>query len=409
MITQLYGDCRTQMRAIADKSVHLIVTSPPYYALRSYTGGDEHEIGTEETPEAYIQALVEAAREMKRVLRDDGSLILNLGDTFSANRGYQVPQTKHIEVGNSAKMSAASLGLPPKNKLLIPHRVAIALQNDGWILRQDIPWIKFNGIPESVADRFTTAHEYFFHFTQQEQYWWDAEAAKLPSAKGSCGSTFTNGKTASRTVRPPGQGERNDDSITRNYRTSDTWRASLDLAITAAQTQLEQLEALRESGGAMGDEDTFLALQVNLRGSPLAHYAMFSSHLVAPFLKAGCPRQCCPHCGAGWIRIVEKDGGRWEERKAAGEPLRRGYSQNAPKEAQNFGQSVVTTIDFEPSCTCPEHEPIPGIVLDPFAGSGTTGRVATHYQRDAILIDLNEANATIQAQQLDNVQLTLFD
>jgi len=176
----LQGDCIKMLANVPEKSVQTCVTSPPYFGLRDY--GVEGQIGLEETPEAYVQRLVEVFRSVKRVLRDDGTIWLNLGDSYSAQRwssGGGQPMNKNRDThrsGNHAKNS----GLPDKNLLGIPWRVAFALQADGWYLRQDIIWHKPNPMPESVTDRCTKAHEYIFLLSKSPTYYYDNDAIREP-------------------------------------------------------------------------------------------------------------------------------------------------------------------------------------------------------------------------------------
>lgn len=169
----LTGDCREMLRTLPAESVHCVVTSPPYWGLRDY--GVAGQLGLEATYPEYVACLVEVFREVRRVLRDDGTLWLNLGDSYAANRGYQVPDSKHVDVGNS-KGSTVPAGLKPKDLCGIPWRVAFALQADGWYLRQDNIWAKPNPMPESVRDRCTKAHEYMFLLSKSERYAYDADA-----------------------------------------------------------------------------------------------------------------------------------------------------------------------------------------------------------------------------------------
>ena len=221
---------------LADRSVQCVVTSPPYWGLRDYgtaqwLGGDEacdhkpgnvsrvgrttlqggkatsghqqegykhtcekcgavridKQIGLERTPQEYVASIVAVMREVWRVLRNDGVLWLNLGDTYSANRGYQVAQTKDAgtkradDSFNNMSMKANNIGVAPKNLIGIPWRVAFALQDDGWYLRSDIIWSKPNPMPESVTDRPTKAHEYIFLLAKSERYYYDSEAIKEKS------------------------------------------------------------------------------------------------------------------------------------------------------------------------------------------------------------------------------------
>ena len=169
----LMGDCRARLTELEAGSVQTCVTSPPYFGLRDY--GHAGQMGLEPTPEAFVAELVAVFREVRRVLRDDGTLWLNLGDSYAANRSYQVTDSKHIDVGNN-NGSRVPDGLKPKDLIGIPWRVAFALQADGWYLRQDIIWSKPNAMPESVKDRPSRSHEYLFLLTKMERYYYDAAA-----------------------------------------------------------------------------------------------------------------------------------------------------------------------------------------------------------------------------------------
>ena len=181
-----FGDCREIMRRWAAEGIRVqtCVTSPPYFGLRDY--GVDGQIGLEDTPEAYVARLVEVFREVRRVLRDDGTLWLNIGDSYAANRSYQVESTKggaKHGPGQAAggKGSKVPDGLKPKDLIGIPWMLAFALRADGWYLRQDIIWHKPNPMPESVRDRCTKAHEYVFLLSKSERYLFDADAVKEES------------------------------------------------------------------------------------------------------------------------------------------------------------------------------------------------------------------------------------
>lgn len=168
---------REVLKDISDNSIHCVVTSPPYFGLRDY--GEGKQIGLEQTPREYVNAMVGAFREIKRVLRNDGTAWLNLGDTYAANRTYQVNDSKWTDVGNKKGMSVPE-GLKPKDLMGIPWRVAFGLQDDGWYLRSDIIWEKPNCMPESVKDRPTRSHEYVFLLSNSQKYFYDADAIKEP-------------------------------------------------------------------------------------------------------------------------------------------------------------------------------------------------------------------------------------
>ncbi len=206
--TILQGDAFTVLQQLPDASVQCCVTSPPYYALRDYhvTG----QIGIEDTPDEYIEHLVAVFREVRRVLRDDGVLWLNIGDTYANDTKWGGhPSGKHQKELHRMTRPRRFTGLPGKNLLGIPWRVALALQADGWYLRCDIIWSKGNALPESVRDRPTKAHEYLFLFAKSEHYFYDADAIREPLITESNRrkkSDETWGKSAQLT--PVGEGER---------------------------------------------------------------------------------------------------------------------------------------------------------------------------------------------------------
>ncbi len=181
-----FGDCRHTMRDLIAQGIkaQMCVTSPPYYGLRDY--GVDGQIGMELSPDEYVTAQVEVFRLVRGMLHDNGVLWLNLGDSYAANRTYQVASTKggpKHGVGQSSggKGSTVPQGLKPKDLIGIPWRVAFALQADGWYLRQDIIWHKTNPMPESVRDRCTKSHEYMFLLSKSERYFFDSEAIKEPA------------------------------------------------------------------------------------------------------------------------------------------------------------------------------------------------------------------------------------
>jgi DNA modification methylase len=184
----LTGDCRETLKTLPDGSVHCCVTSPPYFGLRDY--GQDGQIGLEQTPTEFVEQLVSVFREVKRVLRDDGTLWLNLGDSYVASATGGLSQKESKMTGGRNNQAAASerpdklgFGLAAKNLIGIPWRVAFALQADGWYLRQDIIWHKPNPMPESVTDRCTKAHEYIFLLSKSARYFYDAEAVEEPASE----------------------------------------------------------------------------------------------------------------------------------------------------------------------------------------------------------------------------------
>jgi DNA modification methylase len=196
----ILGDCLTVLKQMPNQCVHTCVTSPPYWGLRDY--GVDGQLGLEPTPEEYVQRMVEVFREVRRMLRDDGTLWLNLGDSYVSRP--QNSDDKWIDPANprkGGKRCRTNVNeLKPKDLVGIPWRVALALQADGWYLRSDIIWHKPNPMPESVTDRPTKAHEYIFLLSKSERYYYDHEAIKEPGvqdewANGFRGGAYTEGKT----------------------------------------------------------------------------------------------------------------------------------------------------------------------------------------------------------------------
>lgn len=179
--TILVGDARKRLAEIPDSSVQCCITSPPYWGLRDY--GHDGQIGLEQTPEAYVTEMVEVFRDVRRVLKDDGVLWLNLGDSYNGSGGaggdYSLGGLKE---GQPKYPGRAVSSLKPKDLVGVPWRVAFALQDDGWYLRQDIIWAKPNPMPESVKDRCTKSHEYLFLLTKSARYYFDNKAIQEPSA-----------------------------------------------------------------------------------------------------------------------------------------------------------------------------------------------------------------------------------
>lgn len=255
----LIGDCREVLKTLPDQSVNCCVTSPPYFGLRDY--GVQGQIGLEQTPDAYVAELVSVFREVRRVLRDDGTLWLNLGDSYAANRSYQVNSTKGgpkhgpgQSVGGSG--SKVPEGLKPKDLIGIPWRVAFALQADGWYLRQDIIWHKPNPMPESVRDRCTKAHEYIFLLSKSERYYFDHEAIKEEA-----------------TGQFPG-----------NKKPTKSGRAYVDTG-----NEMHRTSAGLHNIGPVERRNKRSVWTVTPKPYRGAHFATFPPDLIRPCIQAGCP------------------------------------------------------------------------------------------------------------------------
>ena len=198
--TILHGDVLDKLKEIETESIQCVVTSPPYWGLRDY--GSDGQLGLEETPELYVENMVNVFREIKRVLKDDGTCWLNLGDSYygggwkgaslNKNSGDIQKAHKGTHCGEQIKHDPKHPIIKTKDLVGIPWRVAFALQADGWYLRQDIIWHKPNPMPESVQDRCTKAHEYIFLLTKSANYFYDADAVREPVAESSIGRLNQN-------------------------------------------------------------------------------------------------------------------------------------------------------------------------------------------------------------------------
>lgn len=277
----LVGDCIEQMRTLADQSVNCVVTSPPYFGLRDY--GVDGQIGLEESPEAYVERLVEVFREVRRVLRDDGTLWLNLGDSYAGSgkggnpdHGKQSTNSGSLGVGclygkavenqevqraaTRARFRAESAsGIKPKDLIGIPWRAVFALQADGWYLRQDIIWHKPNPMPESVKDRCTRAHEYVFLLSKSSRYYYNHEAVKEDAVSTKDSKFIDSGADKQR-----GHGGRHA-GFNGRY--------------------AKKLEA----EGAPTTRNRRSVWTVSTRPFKGAHFATFPPDLIEPCILAGCP------------------------------------------------------------------------------------------------------------------------
>lgn len=215
-----FGDCRETMRRWAQQGIkaQMCVTSPPYFGLRDY--GHPGQLGLEQTPEQYVAAMVEVFRCVRDVLADDGTLWLNIGDSYARTGGTDREVSETAKVGSTRNTleqmcdrtsKAAAMGLKSKDLIGIPWMLAFALRADGWYLRQDIIWHKPNPMPESVRDRCTKAHEYVFLLSKSERYYFDSEAMREDAVKGAAGSSFNTGKTATHQMGRSSDAERVED------------------------------------------------------------------------------------------------------------------------------------------------------------------------------------------------------
>lgn len=389
----IVGDCIDVLRTMQDRSVHCCVTSPPYWGLRDY--GVEGQIGLEETPEAYVARLVEVFREVRRVLRDDGTCWVNLGDSYANDTKWGgTTGGKHVTAlhGENVGRGKRNTGLKAKDLVGIPWRVAFALQADGWYLRQDIIWAKPNPMPESVTDRCTKSHEYIFLLSKSARYFYDAEAIK-ESAGGWNGSKFDDARDLE--IRPnTGRGPRFGGNKFPDAGSDGPYSGNV-----------------YHPSGTRNKRSVWTVPSAPFKE---AHFATFPPRLIEPCILAGVPKMACSACGAPWVRVVEKGAPDMVHRKACGADATGGYNGTATKDyasggAQNAsatkarilaGMVERKTVGFRHTCEC-NADTIPGTVLDPFGGAGTTGLVAKRMMRRAILIELNPEYATMARKRIE--------
>jgi len=221
--TILYGDCRETLKNLTNSSVQMCVTSPPYYGLRDY-GGEKNQIGQEQTPEDFIDELVKVFSIVRDKLKDDGTLWLNIGDSYynyrpSKGKSYPkqtVSKTKQDPPDYSSKRNNKLSNLKEKDLIGIPWMLAFALRADGWYLRQDIIWHKPNPMPESVKDRCTKSHEYIFLLSKSKKYYYDNEAIKEPVKQDWGTRNRANGK-----YHNSGSGLQPHSGLTKSYTTKN--------------------------------------------------------------------------------------------------------------------------------------------------------------------------------------------
>ena len=364
------GDVLDRLREMPDESVQCCVTSPPYWGLRDY--GVEGQIGLEASPDEHVQKLVEVFREVRRVLRSDGVLFCNYGDAYAANRSYQVPDNKHCDVGNSRGMSVPS-GLKPKDLIGLPWMLAFALRADGWWLRSDIVWHKPNPMPESVTDRPTKAHEYVFLLSKSARYFYDAEAIR----------EATTGNAHSRRK---------------------------DNGTTAKQDATARSGAHNEAGKGMAgniplaNRNARTVWTINPQPTPEAHFATFPEALAERCILAGTSAHgACSKCGAPWERVVDAHPATFRPT-----PYDSGRPDGMTLRGTQFVGGSRSTVGWSPTCDCrggggthgQPYAARPCLVLDPFAGSGTTLLVAERLGRDSLGIELNPEYVAIAERRI---------
>jgi DNA modification methylase len=388
-----HGDVREVLPTLPDESVHCVVTSPPYWGLRDY--GVAGQIGLEATPWRWVDSLVAVFREVRRVLRSDGVLWLNIGDSYAdGGRGKDTGSTLEGTRDNQresrkTKVRETYKGLRPKNLAGMPWRLAFALQDDGWYLRQDIIWSKPNPMPESVSDRCTKAHEYIFLLAKSENYFFDAEAIKEKAST----NTHNRGGGVNPKAKRAGQHSRmREDRDPRHLvRPRSKQNASFSGAVHDIVTHRNKRSVW-----------TFATSPF-----PGAHFATFPPALPKTCIMAGTSAHgSCGTCGRPFRRIVEtydtglrqKMADGWDSGAGA-----HGTIHREGRESGETGQPVIATrtIGWEREhCRLFPSNTKPCVVLDPFCGAATTGLVAAQLGRSFIGIELKAEYCELAANRL---------
>ena len=376
----IHGDCRAILPTLPAESVQCVVTSPPYFGLRSYLP-DGHpdkalEIGLKQSPQEYVDELVAVFREVRRVLRRSGVVFLNLGDSYATDtKGSGGKMAKQVRnAGAFFSPRKFTHDLKPKDLMMIPARVALALQADGWWLRSDIIWHKPNPMPESCSDRPTSAYEHVFLLTKAERYFYDAGAIAEPLQTDPKENYPARAKIT-------GRGSQ-------SYTTAHNGSPSQD-----------------KSGGFPPRDDVTRNARnvwtITTCPYPEAHFATFPPELAERCIKAGTSEKgCCPGCGAPWARVVERESR--PNCTGTGQKHNGTYYRYNPGGGVSNDRRNATTTGWAPSCVCPAHDPIPCTILDPFAGAGTSLVVASRLQRNSIGIELN-------AEYVELINRRLYD
>ena len=367
----LQGDVLDRLAEIETGTVQCCVTSPPYWGLRDY--GVPGQLGLEPTPEEYVEKMVQVFREVKRVLRDDGTLWLNLGDSYNNTSGFSRASPEYFRegrVGGSADKKAFKHSvIKTKDLCGIPWMVAFALRADGWYLRSDIIWAKPNPMPESVTDRPTKAHEYIFLLTKAARYFYDAEAAKEGSVTADSRRPYTSQGAKKMDGRKNWHGGEKRGPANFNMRN----RRSVWTVAT--------------------------------QPFPGAHFATFPPKLIEPCILAGSSPRACEICGAPWERVVERQAGVSKEcpKTQAAHEARGGTGKpvgTVGKSGSGRIDGYSITTGWQPTCACQNSGKARCIVLDPFMGSGTVGLVAVKLGRSYLGIELNPEYAEMARKRI---------
>lgn len=353
---------------LVSNSINCVVTSPPYFGLRSYLETDnllkDAEIGTEQSPEEYVETIVQVFREIWRVLRDDGTVWLNISDSYNGSGGAGGDYNAGGLKEGQPKYGGRNIDyIRPKSLILIPARVSLALQAEGWVIRNDNIWHKTNPMPESAKDRCTRSHEYIFLMTKNEKYWYDGFSIKEPY-------TEPMNRWGGQRLKANGESGWDKGTGQESYRDGD----------------------MRPDPNGRNKRSVWTVSTKPYLG---AHYATFPPDLIEPCILAGCPETVCAKCGAPHERVVEK--GEQERHMSESQTIGSGRGKNADR-SKHAPPAPIINQYWNPTCDCNAGTRA-GVVLDPFVGSGTTCMVARKHGRDAIGLDLSFNYLTVNARE----------
>lgn len=345
------GEAKEVMKSWPDECVDMCVTSPPYWGLRDY--GVDGQLGLESSPEEYIIRLCNVFDEVRRVLKDTGTLWVNIGDSYNSNHKVgTTDKKKGWKTGDISHKNQGRAGTPEikvKSLVGVPFRFALEMIGRGWVLRNTIIWHKESCMPSSAKDRFTVDFEYLFFFSKEPQYYFEQQFEPFKQSSIERNKYPHNGGGDYAVKRGRKQGELfNEDNKGRNMRT--TWT-------------------------------------INPKGFSGANFAVYPEELIETPIKAGCPKKVCKECGLPKEKVIETTLVNDELKPSKGEKYEAGSEFMSEKtrlrsEIKFEDKGYKTTCD----CDCGFER---GIVLDPFFGSGTTGLVAKKLGRDYVGIELN--------------------
>ncbi len=426
-VTMITGDSFKALATLPDNSVHCVVTSPPYWGLRDYDV--DGQIGMETSMAEHLEVLVNLFREVRRVLRPDGTVWVNYGDCYAAmpngrsaadtkaagkdDRTFRdkpfstvgpISKSKNIDRGSGrwgGGNNPAHGYLKPKDLCMIPNRLAIALQDDGWWVRSEIIWHKPNPMPESVIDRPGTCHEKIFLLAKSPRYFYDAVAIREPAAESSIDRWMQDIENQEGSERANGGAKTNGNMKAVGGPKKDKQRGH-GRRHAGFNERWDQMSRDEQMAHGRNKRNVWTIATKPFKD---AHFATFPPELPEICIMAGTSeRGCCPHCGTQWVRNIEKTFIAQED-VSEDKGKRGGQGQKPMEESGNWdgvprGSTNVATLGWSKDCDCPDHQPVPCTVLDPFGGAGTTGLVAQRLQRNAILVELNPEYSALAVKRL---------